>query len=638
MTPAHGDILRTFWPRDLGRSLPLYLGTGRLGGCFNRWGLHDPEPAVINPRVGRSALCHRDLFAHGAWGQDHQIPFARLLWTREPAAPERYTQRQSLADGALHTTAKGSGYAWECTLHTAPADPWRDALEWHITWSGKLPDLEFAPTLEFTTNYQDRLEGRVEAASLAPSAWHARWRLGSADAALHFVLFPDSGRAELSGPAERPKIRFKSTAGRLRLRLVAGSWIRRAELAALAARRDDLASHGAAAWRARWRATPALPIPSPGPRALAARSLAYLLSTFEPGPACPPPPAGFSANQWGFHFPQDISFIHPALLRLGHTDLARGIVEFYASRRAQMEEFTRRIWNVPGTFWAWEFPLGTHHDLLRDGAPNPFQFELHNAAYPARMAWETAQALGDPAWLREVAWPVILGGATFYAALLRRERDGTWGLRVTPSMGQDEYGGENAPNYVDALQAAAYCLRIALKAASAARLRPADVPRWRAILQDGLALPRLIDRAHGVYASCETTPFQPDHQKHPVQLGPVIFLPGAAPLDAPTRAALAKRDILARGHRDGIGHGGVRGSYYDGWTLSALWLADACADEPDVLEARLREAPVAQYIDADWIQIYESSGFWHPYYLTSHGLFLQAMARAWPATRRAQAR
>ncbi len=629
MDSKHGDILRTFWPRDPGRALPLYLGTGRLGGCFNAWGLHDPEPDSINPRIGRTALCHRDIFSHGAYGQDHQIPFARLGWSREPAAPHTYRQSQTLGNGSLHTLARGSNYTWECILRTAPADPWRDVLEWDIAWTGSLPPIEFTPTTAFGTDYGDNFIGRIVHGFLEPLSWHADLHIGTADASLHLVLTATAGRAKFAGTATHPIIQFLSRSGRFRLRLVAGPLARQAELSALATGSDDFARAAASAWRVRWLTAPRLAIPDAGPRALADRSLAYLLSTFEPGPACPAPPAGFSANQWGFHFPQDISFIHPALLQCGQADLARGIVEFYASRLAQMKEFTRRIWNVPGTFWAWEFPLGTHHDLLREGSPNSFQFELHNAAYPARMAWETARSMKNVSWLRDVAWPIIEGSAQFFSSLLRRERDHTWGLRVTPSMGQDEYGGENAPNYVCALQAAAYCLRIALKAASAGRLRPTDAARWRTILKDGLALPRLIDPTHGVYASCGSMPFKPDHQKHPVQLGPVIFLPNAAPLDSASREALAQRDILARSHRDGFGHHSVRGSYYDGWTLSALWLADACAGEPDVLSARLREALVAQYIDADWIQIYESSGFWHPYYLTSHGLFLQAMARAY---------
>lgn len=631
MKPAAGDILRARWP-DAERAVPLYLGTGRMGGCFNAWGLQDAEPAAVNPRVGRTVLMHRELWSHGRFGIDHHVPFARLRWAHEPPRPEKFEQHFSLETGVIHVLAQSPGFRWECRVATAPAEGFRDVMEWEIAWSGRLPDVRFAPVLAHRTSYGEDLRGGLSEMETSPAGWRARWRLGTADGFLHLGLNVSSGRAALSGDENGCAVSFSSRNGKLTLRLVAGAWPRRDELFRFASRPGDLARSGATSWRTLWRRTAAVSAPTPESAALTERSVSYFLSTFEPAAQCPLPPTGFGCNEWGYHFPQDVSYMHPALLRLGHTDLARGIVEFYASRIAQMEEFTRRIWNVPGTFWAWEFPIGADTRPLLDGTPNPFQFELHNAAYPARMAWETAQALGDREWLRTVAWPVIFGSAFFYTSLLKRGRDGLWGIHVTPSMGQDEYGGENSPDYLCALFAADYTLRIALRAASRAGLRPKEATAWRKILADGLAFPRLLDRAHGIYATSGGQRLEFGKTKHPVQLGPVTFLPGARPWDAPTRRALARRDELASSHRASMAHGGVRGSFYDGWTLSALWLADARAGETDALLAHLREAPVAQYVDVEWVQIYESSGFWHPYYLTSHGLFLQAMLALKPAS------
>ena len=93
--------------------------------------------------------------------------------------------------------------------------------------------------------------------------------------------------------------------------------------------------------------------------------------------------------------------------------------------------------------WAWEFPIGTGTDLLKDASPNPYQYEIHNAAYPVRMAYETSLHLNDAAWTAEIALPVIRESAEFYASHLVKEANGRYSLEVMPSMSQDEFAKPN---------------------------------------------------------------------------------------------------------------------------------------------------------------------------------------------------
>ncbi|MBC8009561.1 MAG: hypothetical protein H7067_05650, partial [Burkholderiales bacterium] len=439
------------------------------------------------------------------------------------------------------------------------------------------------------------------------------------------------GRVGIVRRAGRLELAF--AAGRAGLLVGSGAWVRREEILAAVA---SPASSGAfleaasAAWGAR-HGKARVHLPDPGLQGLFDRAHHQLLAAYEPAARCPAPPMGWSGNGWGHHFPQDLSYIHPALLRLGHLDIAKGIVEFYSERIPQMHEATRRLYGAAGVLWAWEFPIGGDTVILPDGqTPNPFQFELHNAAYPARMAAETARHLGDRDWTQAVAWPVVHESARFYASVLKRGRDNLWGMRVKPSMGQDEFGGENAPDYLCALFAAEYTLRTALRLAREFGLRPPahETSAWRAILADGMAYPRLLRPAlGGVYATSAKPGYRLGRQKHPVQLNPLTFLP-LGRIDAPTRRAYALRHALCENERAGMHHGGTRGSYYNGWTLGAYWLAAARMGDAAGLEHELRQTLVAQYADPEWIQIYESSGFWKPYYTTTAGLFLQAITDA----------
>ena len=296
---------------------------------------------------------------------------------------------------------------------------------------------------------------------------------------------------------------------------------------------------------------------------------------------------------------------------MGHYDLAKRIVEFYRERIDDIRAVTRRIYGGRGAMWAWCFPIGRGTDLLKNGTPNMCQHEIHNAAYPARMAYETSLHLKDAAWTAEVAMPVIRESAEFYASHLVKENNGRYSLEVTPSSSQDEYARPNSRNYLCALYSARYTFR----AASAMGMTEYDD-----YLRAGLSFDRLVDAEHGIYSTSEIMLGDNfGREKHPVQLNPLFCLPDAA-LDEYEQNAYEKRyDICSD----------TKARIYHGWTLAMFWLSSVHLGRADTFEAELALADDDDYRDAERLQFYESSKYpSYIYFVTTHGICLQALQDA----------
>lgn len=630
------NIIRTGWPKEPDKTLALYLGSGRFGGCFHFDGLMETKAPPGFRRTGQTMLFHADHWHHGQHGIDHHVPLGRLHWDREVGEPETYRQELDLYSGVLTTAWARGRMAY--TLRTTFSPDARDWLLVDLEFKGDVPAMVFTPTVRHLTNYQDdvRLAPGTRFARTSDGLWSARIRQGTADSVFACRVLQGEDRSLDIIGGTRLRLRPTGKSGRIVFLLATSAWKRatelRLDLSAAPASPDSITTNFAQAWAARW-GIGTLDIAEPSVHALCARSIYHLLSSYAPDSRCPAPPMGWTGNAWGYHFPQDLSYIHPTLLRLGHHDIARAIVEFYHGRIPQMREMTRRIYRSAGVLWAWEFPIGPESRQLEDGAPNAFQFEIHNAAYPARMASETSDALGDAVWARDVAWPILLESARFYAANLRLEGK-TWSLQVKPSMGQDEFGGKNAKNYLCALFSAEFTITTALAFARRWKLPLPERAAWAGILRAGLAYERLYKPNLGVYATSAKPGYQLGRQKHPVQINPLWILPMGR-VDEPTRRAYALRHRLCENRRNGFNHAGAAGSFYNGWTLAAYWLAAANSGDSGGLEHDWKQVLVSQYADPDFIQIYESSGFWCPYYTTSMGLFLQAVLTAadndaWP--------
>ena len=619
-----GDIVRDRWPLRMSDHLNLYLGSGRCGACLDAWGLMN-NGSRGEPRGSQSSttLMHADHWHRGAYGLDYWLPVARLLWADGPPdPPSGYRQELTLFDGRLRTELAWPGLraTLTATFHPHRRDLLAIDVRHEASGDETVPPLRLAPETQVRTHYGQELSGAAETVEQGSDWWLGRVRVGTAESVVALRVLSTEGEVELSTDDEGLRLQCSGGRGRHFLLIGTAGAQRQPELCreikAVGVPEDFLAE-AAQAWHLRW-GTAWVHVPVPEYQALWARSLYYVLCSYAPDVRSPAPPMGWAGNGWPFHFPQDVSYIHPALLRLGHFDVARAWVDFYRRSLDNMIDYTKRVYRADGAMWAWEFPIGPDSRLLDGDSPNWCQFEIHNAAYPARMAREASLYLNDPAWSREVAWPVVRESARFLGSILVREDDGTWGIQLEPSFGQDEMGGHDGKNYLCALFSAQYALTTALAMADELEHDDAHFDRWRAILADGLAFGRLLDPDTNLLVTCEglSGVEQLGREKHPVQLNPLTFLPLGKAYDHVVRAYQRRYDLCA----------GVREGRYHGWTLAAFWLAASHMGDAEGLQAELGQTRRGRYVDRDWIQIYETSGATQAaYYVTSHGLYLQAL-------------
>lgn len=594
-----GNVVRTDPRLRSDDWVNLYLGSGRCGGSFNRYGVmngaDDGEDSF-----GVTTLMHADHWHHGELGIDFHLPLARILFAHRPRDPHNYRQCLNLVTGSLTTDYAAEGCAYQLRCCFSPDHP--DLFGLAFTGiSGTVPDVFVAPEREVRTSYGDSLSASVTG---VPGGLETR--AGTAHSTVLIRTFGSSSEATGDGGL---RVQISGHGRQVGILLALGSAQRdqalRAELDAFAGMESYFDS-ASAAWAGRWGNT-FLQTDDDELQRHWARSVFWSLASFGPDVRCPAPAMGWSGNGWQFNFPQDLSYVSPALLRLGHTDIVKSWVEFYAGCVPFTREFTERIYGVSGTLWAWEHPIGCEGRLLdgiQHGTPNWFQHEIHNAAYPAQMAYETALRLGDRSWLEDVAWPVLRGSAEFFAHSAVRERDGLYSIDVKPAMGQNEFDQPNHRNYLCSLFATASTLARALAVAGELGVREPEIELWSRVLHGGLAFARLLDLSCGMLATCESeeTRVRPGAQKHPIQLDPLFSLPLRARewnvVRAPTLTAYTNQEALCR-ERDG--------RLYDGWTLPALALSAARMGDGDRAVARIRQLETASLTDREDVQLFESS-------------------------------
>lgn len=628
-----GDVLRTFWPVEPDKRVNLYVGTGRCGGCFDAFGLqHPPKDEFAPIRISQTWISHADVWHRGRYGLDTLVPLARLHWIQPPSPPSEYRQHLELSHGALTTHYLAPGLQYRVRLLSNPDSEYRDVLIFLLEWSSnRPPKLKLDSPPYYRSSYGEDLFAEIRA-EVRKDGGVLHVKRGSSKG----IVGAGWGGSVTARPSA-DGIELTLSPGRCRATLVLalGPESRREELADLARRlathaEKDLERICQSAWSTRWGSV-SLPDVEGPLGALVRRSMYHILASYGPDVRAPAPPMGFTGNNWGFHFPQDLAFVHPALIRFGHLDIVQAHVEFYRARLDEQIQLTREIYKRPGVCWSWEFPIGPGAQLFQEavgGLPNDFQFQIHNAAYPAKMAADAA-ALLPVTWTTEVAWPILRESARFYASGLVREKDGKYSLEIQPSMGQDEYGERNARNYLCAMFSADYTLRTAVNMAERLGITDKEIGTWKKIIRAGLAYRRLLwkEKAWNVYAPHEGAPHAVNMQKHPVQLNPIWLFPGLK-IDAPTRRAYELRRMISRVEREEHRHEGIPTGFYDGWTLFAFLLSAVRMNDPAGFAHELSELAPARLVDPEWITPYESSGFWQPYYTASMGLLIQAVTEA----------
>ena len=591
-TVTRGDIVRCAPPSDVPH-VPLYQGNGRFGACFGPWGLHlGPEPRLKNVH-GRTQFMHMQYHCRAKFNSDYLLPLARLYWTKEPVGVGEYSQRQSFAEGTITTRFRDD--AGSVTITTWFDAVQRNVMGCRVDLEGKPREARLEPFRTLEVHYGQTFSvdcaERIEA-----GGWRAELSCRNARATLalrtnaHLAPGPEGVRLTIQpgrtfllvGVNETPEFSAEYSLART------AQW-----------------------WRESWQTGLWLDLPDDNAQRIWVRSMAYFLSTFNEDGLGFAPPMGFTGNGWPFNFPQDVSYIHPALLAAGRLEVARSWVERFRRDLDGLRDYTRRLVDAEGILCPWTYPYGDFRDYHSPLPPNKFYYETHNSGYLCRMAHETAVALDDPDWTRAHALPLIRETAAFYASICRKGEDGLWHIHLTPSMGQDEMGGDNQPDYLCALYSARYCFQTAIR-------NGLDVDeRMEAILRDGLAFAPLLSE-RGFYYTCRGSgPKDLGRQKHPPQLNPLAFLPVTNAPEVPAVAAYRQRyDITNR----------AREPFFHGWTLGEFLLAGARLGDADGWRRDWANALPSHYVDADWIQIYETSGLYHgAFYTTTHGLFVQAI-------------
>lgn len=608
-----GDVLRTEWKEDW-QALPL--GSGRFGGCFDAWSLQNVGRfADPSEDSAPTVLLHKEHWVRNEYGRDNFDDVARVAWLTAPPKPAAYRQHLDLFNGQLHTNCQGPGwmYSAQASFHTG----WPDVLAIRILKRGPLPGL----TLVLPEGNAGEI--RASESTCALGVFNRNCRTSVLLRVLALKSKPVRLRVATRGVA----LQFD---GEVLLLIGAASSGRLMELERALATvhsAQEFFSGAADAWRKRIGAS-WIRLSHPGLQSLWARSLYYTLIGHGEKREVPAAACGLTGVKWRTHFPQDHSYVAPALLRLGHARTVGAWVEFYRRHLEWQKEITARTFRkasnrapAEGVMWSWLFPIGDGAEFIRNGAPNHFYYEIHNAAYPAKMAWDTARFLREDDWLAETAWPVIEASARFYSSVLERGGDGLWGIHVLPSMGQDEMGGPDATDYLCALYAARYTLTIAVAAAERLGRKGPDLERWLGILGEGLAFERLRHPGTGLLLTNRNVLDGSNlgRQKHPVQLQPLVFTPLPGKPDADGVKAFLKRDQLCL-------RGTERPRWSTGWTLATYWAAATRLGLSAELENMLSDATLQNSCDREGLSFRETIGSpGNMYYLANHGLFMQAL-------------
>jgi hypothetical protein len=294
----------------------------------------------------------------------------------------------------------------------------------------------------------------------------------------------------------------------------------------------------------------------------------------------------------------------------GQINTARKWIEFWHSHFEGLKEYTKRIFKSEGIFLPHVFPYGSSFGYQDPDVPNNYYYPVYNPALMVRLADQTAVMVNDPQWNKAYAEPLIREAAKFYLSHLKKSEDGLWHLHVIPSISLDESGDINKPDYVSGLISAQYVLQKAIEYGL-----DSD-HRMQSVLRDGLAYKPLLAENGMYHNHFDLTVHDFGKQKHPDQLFPLIHTPLGPQLAEPHRRAHELRYEITDG---------AKMPRFIGHTLGEFILASTRMHDPEAWQKDWEMMRLAKYSDPELIQFYESSGSSLVYYVTTHGLFAQAL-------------
>jgi hypothetical protein len=605
-----GDVIDLAY--DPKPSVGRYLGNGRFGAVYGKLGLHHhPSERKANDPHGLTQFMHmrhwgrfkfHSRFMKQDTSADYLMPVARIYWEAVPNNVSDYRQHQSFVEGSLRTSFRCDGAARVLVENWFDAED-RDVAGIALQVDGVSPDIlidasEIFSPFDYVLQKPARNTFEVHRAG-------DQWRLD--------ISCKDTD------PVVRSQL-FVKTDGKVTvvpqgLRITPG----KGASSILMSYGKPVSSSAAASrertrqwWRKTWQNSASVAYPDRAMQVMWVRSMAYILSSFNDDGIGFAPTNGFTGNLFPFNFPQDMLYVHTALLTSGNVGVAKAWMERFHSMIPEMRAYAKKLWpSVEGIYPPWELPHGPVEGYHEPTVPIVYNYEPHNAGYLSRMAHETAIMVDDPAWTARIATPLISGVAAYYRSFAKKGTDGKWHFALTPSVGQDEAGGQNQPNYLDTLYSALYSFQRAREYG----LDPDGA--YATMIEDGLAFPSLMGDRGFYYTSAGAGPKDFGKQKHPVQLNALAFLPVAS---APT-----KPDLIAYGLRHDITQDAKKPHFY-GWTLGAMLLAGTRVGDVAGWSLDWSKFAPSHYIDPKAVQIFETSGqLFTAFYMTTHGLVASSL-------------
>jgi len=582
------DIQRNEYQSE---SLALYQGNGRFGCSYGALGLHNrPDQSDT---YGNTEYRHIKYWFRGAFNADYLLPLTKIYWESEPENIEKYSQHQSFYDGTLCTKYESKQYQVETTTWFDPVD--RDLAGIKIRVKGEAPCIIIKPVLTKHSYSYNQIIEQHYTINRHNDLWDITLSCGNAST--HFFV---KTTADLVSEDSCLRIRLKQGENIILLSVNSSKPVTVSESI------DRTVEW----WHKKWESSGCLKLPDVEAQNMWVRSMALILSAYNDDGLGFTPPCAYTGNGWPFSFPQDISYIHPVFLATGNLDIAKAMIEYCVKRIPGMEAYTKKLYGVGGLFIPWEYPYGPLEGY-HEPVPIIFEYEIHNSGYMARMAYETAAFVNDENWTKQYAVPLIREIALFYKNICTKGDDGFWHLYVTPSMGQDEMGGSNQKDYLCALFSAKYCFQKAIEYGLD------EDGTYSKILKDGLNFPGLLsDR--GFYYTCAGSGEQDfGKQKHPVQLNDLAYLPIYGSAQNPSITAYNLRYEITQN---------AKKPFFHGWTLGEFLLAGSRLGNVEQWLKDWNNLRESDYVDKDWIQIYETSGsHTTSFYSTSNGLLAQSL-------------
>lgn len=570
----------------------LYQGNGQFGSSYGPLGLHI-HPSQKNIEYGKTQYLHLEHMGRAKFNADYLIPMLEVYWDELPSSVSDYSQHQSYYDGIITTLFKADDSHVRVNTWFDPIEKNLSYIAIHSAKGGA--NVIVDPLKRLTVHYGQQVSPSV---SITKKEKYWEIAIECFGKKSHLYLHTNAIVTEKNNA-----LTLTLKKGDNYINVAYGIPSKTSVKTSLKQTNEW--------WHKKWNSSGCIKVTEDKAQKTWVRSMAMFLSSYDDSKKGLAPPMGYTGNWWPFYYPQDVSYVHPMLLSTGNLGIAKSWIEHWSERVDGLRKYTKRFYKVDGILAPWVFPYGDfegYHDPL---PPNKFYYEIHNSGYFAKMVSETAVHVNDDRWTKQYAIPLLEGCAEFYRNICTKGEDGLWHLFVTPSMGQDERGGENQKDYLCALYSAKYCFQQAVKYGLDKN------GTYARILGDGLAFESLKSDRGFYFSSAGSGEADFGKQKHPVQLNELAFLPVGDKASAAASIAYELRYDITNG---------AKVPFFYGWTLGEFLLAGSRIGNTDQWLRDWDNMERSTYVDPEWIQIYETSkNLTTPFYNITNGLVAQSL-------------